>query len=122
MTLTTSHLERLRARGIAALQDRAKSKSHRVELRGSVTTWLEENVERVEAQPVLLRPGKLNQLKSSRQKTLSTKGRRLALMATLTLLSSAGVATLQRTPSKGIKKGKWNSWIEDSVSWMQTTG
>jgi hypothetical protein len=37
MTLTTSHLELLRARGIAALQDGAKGKSHRVELRGSIT-------------------------------------------------------------------------------------
>ena len=122
MTLTTSHLELLRARGIAALQDGAKGKSHRVELRGSITVWLEENEERVEGQPFLLRPGKLNQLKASRQKTLSTKGRRSALMASLTLLASEGVATLQRTPSKGNKKGKWYSWIEDSVSWMQAAG
>jgi hypothetical protein len=60
MTLATSHLELLRARGLAALQDGAKGKSHRVELRGSIATWLEENEERVEGQPFLLRPGKLN--------------------------------------------------------------
>jgi hypothetical protein len=64
----------------------------------------------------LLRPGKLNQLKASRQKTLSTKGRRSALMASLTLLAAKGIATLQRTPSKGNKEGKWGSWVEDSVS------
>ena len=122
MTLTTSHLELLRARGLAALQDGAKGKSHRVELRGSIVTWLEENEERVEGQPFLLRPGKLNQLKASRQKTLSTKGRRPALMASLTLLAAEGIATLQRTPSKGNKKGKWGSWVEDSVSWMTTAG
>ena len=104
------------------LQDGAKGKSHRVELRGSIAIWLEENEERVEGQPFLLRPGKLNQLKASRQQTLSTKGRRSALMASLALLASEGVATLQRTPSKGNKKGKWASWIEDSVSWMKTTG
>jgi hypothetical protein len=43
-------------------------------------------------------------------------------MASLTLLAAEGVATLQRTPSKGNKKGKWGSWIEDSVSWMKTAG
>jgi hypothetical protein len=43
-------------------------------------------------------------------------------MASLTLLASEGIATLQRTPSKGNKKGKWDSWIEDSVSWMQKAG
>ena len=65
MALATSHLEPLRARGIAALQDGAKGKSHRVELRGSITVWLEENEERVKGQPFLLRPGKLNQLRAS---------------------------------------------------------
>ena len=69
----------LRARGIAALQDGAKGKSHRVELRGSITVWLEENEERVEGQPFLLRPGKLNQLKASRQQTLTLLRRRLDL-------------------------------------------
>ena len=64
----------------------------------------------------------MNQLKASRQKTLSTKGRRSALMATLALLASEGVATLQRTPSKGNKQVKWGSWVEDSVSWMKTAG
>ena len=59
-----------------------------MELSGSITTWLMENEERVEGQSYLLRPGKLNQLKASRQRTLSAKGRRSALMATLTLLAS----------------------------------
>ena len=70
----------------------------------------------------MLRPGELDQLEASRQETLSTNGRRSALMASLTLLASEGVATLQRTPSKGNKKGKWGSRIEDSVSWMKTAG
>ena len=124
MTLTTGHLELLRARGIAAqsLGVEGNGRSHRIELRGSVTTWLIENEEKVEGQPFLLRPGKMNQLKASRQKTLSTKGRRSALMATLTLLASEGVATLQRTPSKGSKRGKWTWWIEDSVTWMEEAG
>ena len=43
-------------------------------------------------------------------------------MASLTLLASEVIATLQRTPSKCNKKGKWNSWIEDSVGWMQSSG
>ena len=122
MTLKTSHLELLRARGIAAQREEARGRSHRIELRGSIMAWLEENEERVAGQPFLLRPGKLNQLKAARQKTLSTRGRGPALMATLALLASEGVATLQRTPSKGRKGGKWNSWIEDSVSWMQAAG
>ena len=70
----------------------------------------------------MLRLGKLNQLKASMQKTLSTKGHRSTLMASLTLLASKGVATLQRTPSKDNKKDKWYSWIKDSVGWMQTAG
>ena len=61
-------------------------------------------------------------MKASRQKMLSTKGRRSALMATLTLLATEGVATLQRTPSKGNKQGKWTSWVEDSLGWMKTAG
>ena len=75
-----------------------------------------EDKERVEGQPYLLRPGKMDQLKASRQQTLSTKDRRSTLMATLTLLASGGIATLQRTPSTDNKQGKWVSWIEDSVS------
>ena len=42
MSLTTNHLELRRARGIAALEDGAKGKSHRVGLRGSVTTWFND--------------------------------------------------------------------------------
>ena len=77
----------------------------------------------MDGQPFMLGPGKLNQLKASRRKPLSTKGRRPAPMALLTLLApGGGVATPQRTPSKGNKGGKWDSWIEDSVSWMQTAG
>ena len=69
----------------------------------SRTERVDHDDERVEEQPYLLRPGKLNQLKASRQKTLSAKGRRSALITTLTLLASEGFATLQRTPSKGNK-------------------
>ena len=124
MNLTTGHLELLRARGIAAqsVGVEGNGRAHRVELVGSVSAWLEENEERVEGQPFLLRPGKLNQLKASRQKTLSTRGRRPALMAAMALLASKGVATMQRTPSKGNRKGKWESWIEDSVAWMEQAG
>ena len=81
-------------------------------------TWLKENEERKGEQPYLVRPGKLNQLKGARQKTLSSRGKGAALMATMTLLAAEGVATLQRTPSKGKKKGKWTKWIEDSTEWM----
>ena len=61
------------------------------ELRGAVETWLRENEERREDQPYLLRPGKLNQLKAARQKTLSSRGKGEALMATLTLLAAEGI-------------------------------
>ena len=43
-------------------------------------------------------------------------------MATLTLLAAEGIATLQRTPSKGGRKGKWERWIEDSTGWMVEAG
>jgi hypothetical protein len=36
----------------------------------------------------------------------------------MTLLATENVATLQRTPSRGKKKGKWDLWIEDSAEWM----
>ena len=91
MVLKASHLELLRARGIAAQREEARGRSHRIELRGSIVAWLEENEERVAGQPFLLRPGKLNQLKAARQKTLSTRGRGPALMATLALLALAQV-------------------------------
>ena len=78
-----------------------------MELRGAVETWLRENEEKREDQSYLLRPGKLNQLKAVRQKTLSSRGKGEALMATLTLLAAEGIATLQRTPGRGGRKGKW---------------
>ena len=83
-------------------------------------TWLKENEEKKGDQPYLVRPGKLNQLTGARQKTLSSRGKGAALMATmtLTLLATEGIATLQRTPSKGKKKGKWSRWIEDSAEWV----
>jgi hypothetical protein len=122
MTLTTSHLELLRARGRVAREGAPKGEAHRVELRGAVETWLRENEEKREDQPYLLRPGKLNQLKAARQKTLSSRGKGEALMATLTLLAAEGIATLQRTPGRGGRKGKWERWIEDSVVWMVEAG
>ena len=85
-------------------------------------TWLKENEEKKGDQPYLVRPGKLNQLKADRQKTLSSRCKGAALMVTMTLLAAEGVATLQRTPSKGKKKGKWNWWIEDSAEWMVEAG
>ena len=122
MTLTTSHLELLRARGRVAREGAPKGEAHRVELRGVVETWLREKEEKREDQPYLLRPGKLNQLKAARQETLSSRGKGEALMATLTLLAAKGIATLQRTPSKGKKRGKWDRWIEDSTEWMVEAG
>ena len=95
MTLTTSHLELLRARGMVAREGAPKGEAHRVELRGVVETWLRENEEKREDQRHLLRPGKLNQLKAARQETLSSRRKGEALMATLTLLAAEGIATLQ---------------------------
>ena len=118
MALTTSHLELLRAKGKVAREGAPQGEAHKVELRGSIVTWLKENEEKKGDQPYLVRPGKLNQLKGARQKTLSSRGKGAALMATMTLLAAEGIATLQRTPSKGKKKGKWSKWIEDSAEWM----
>ena len=46
MTLTTSHLELLRARGRVAREGAPKGETHRVELRGTVETRLRENEEK----------------------------------------------------------------------------
>jgi hypothetical protein len=85
-------------------------------------TWLKENEEKKGDQPYLVRPGKLDQLKGARQKTLSSRGKGAALMATMALLAAENVATLQRTPSKGKERGKWDLWIEDSAEWMVREG
>ena len=95
-----------------------EGEAHRVELRDSIVAWLKENEDKKGDQPYLGRPGKPNQLKAARQKTLNSRGKGTALMATLTLLAAEGVATLKRTPSKGKKRGKRDWWIEDSVNWM----
>ena len=40
------------------------------------------------------------------------------MVATVTLLSAQGKATMQQRPNKPTNKGKWDNWVEDSVKWM----
>ena len=39
-------------------------------------------------------------------------------MATIVELASEGTVTLQQTPNKTHRRGKWANWIEDTVQWM----
>ena len=65
-----------------------------------------------------MRPGKLNQLKAAKKKTARTRGGPTAIMATIVELASEGTVTLQQTPNKTHRQGKWMNWIEDTVQWM----
>ena len=69
-------------------------------------TWLKENEERKGDQPCLVRPGKLNQLKAARQKTLSSRGKRAALMATMTLLAAERSSDATEDTEQGEEEGE----------------
>ena len=65
-----------------------------------------------------MRPGKWKQMKDAKKKLIARRGGVDALVATVTLLSAQGKATMQQRPNKPANKGKWDSWVEDSVEWM----
>lgn len=117
MHLRPEHMELLRAKGLTAMGLRPQGSAHKVELKGSVSVWLKEN-EETKGGVYVIRPGKLTQLKNARKHATSSRGGTQALMATITLLSAEGTATLQQRPNRPANKGKWDSWVEDSVQWM----
>ena len=117
MHLRPEHMELLRATGPAAMGLRPQGSAHKVELKWSVSVWLKEN-EETKGGVYVIRPVKLTQLENARKHTTSSRGGTAALMATITLLNTERTATLQQRPNKPANKGKWDSWVEDSVQWM----
>ena len=57
-------------------------------------------------------------MKSVRKKLAAKRGGVDALVATITLLSAKGKATMQQRPNQPANEGRWDDWVEDSVKWM----
>ena len=114
--------EMLIMRGRAAMGYVSPGSAHRLEMVGSVRAWLKEN-EECDAQGLhIVRVGKLNQLKSARKGTARTRGGPMAIMAAMALLCAEGAATLQRTPMRPARGGRWKRWIRDTMRWMVIEG
>lgn len=119
--------ELLRARGEVAWGKRdpdgdaqrlREAKLSRLEMRGTVLTWIQEN-EQNESRPMILRGAKLRQLISAKKKTASTRGGTKAIYAALAILTAEGEVALQRNPNRDRNKGEWADWIEESAGWMR---
>ena len=117
MYLQPEHTELLTVKGLAAMGQVPMGAAHRVEIVQSVSAWLKENEEQKGGVHVI-RPGKWTQLKGARKKLAASRGGADALLAAVTLLSAEGKATMQQRPNRPANKGKWDSWVEDSVKWM----
>ena len=118
MAITEEESAMLVANTRAEFGEIPKGRAHRIEMVGTVRTWIEENEEEVAPGVYLVRPGKLNQLKAAKKKTAQTRGGSMAIIATIVELASEGSATLQQTPNKAYRQGKWEEWIPDTVEWM----
>ena len=57
-------------------------------------------------------------MKSAPKKLATKRGGVGALIATITLLSAKGKATMQQRPNKLANKGRWDDWVEGSAKWM----
>ena len=64
----------------------------------------------------VIRPGKWKQMKDAKKKLIARRGGVDALVATVTLLSAQGKATMQQRPNKPANKGKWDTWVEAQTS------
>ena len=122
MSITKEQSIMLVANSRAELGEIPKGLAHRIEMRGTVKAWIEENEEEIAPGVYAVRPGKLNQLKAAKKKTAKARGGPTAIIATIVELASEGTATLQQTPNKTHKRGKWVNWIEDTVEWMVQSG
>ena len=120
MFFKAEHTELLRARGLAAMGQRPEGTAHKVELTQPVSKWLKEDEEQKGGSGgvYVIRPGKWKQMKDAKKKLIARRGGVDALVATVTLLSAQGKATMQQRPNKPANKGKWDTWVEDSVKWM----
>ena len=120
MHLSEENRAMLRAKGEAALGTGPQALSDKLEMTGSVYTWLTENEETNQQGVFVIRPGKLTQLKNARKDGARTKGGQNAIIAALVLLGAQGEATLMMDPSSARNKGTWENWIGDTVEWMLT--
>ena len=118
MSITGSQSTMLVTNARAELGEAPKGEAHRLEMKGTVRAWVKENEEEAEPGIYVIRPGKLNQMKSAKKKTAGTRGGPMAIMAAVVDLASEGVATLRQVPNKANRQGKWEEWVEDTVSWM----
>jgi hypothetical protein len=81
-----------------------------VELVQSVSEWLKKNEEQKGGKGgvYVIRPGKWNQMKDAKKKLIAKRGGVDALVATVTLMSAQGKATMQQRPNKPANKGRWD--------------
>ena len=118
MAITEEQSAMLVTNSRAELGEIPRGRAHRTEMKGTVKAWIEENEEEIAPGVYAVRPGKLNQLKAAKKKTAKARGGPTAIIATIVELASEGTATLQQTPNKTHRRGKWVNWIEDTVEWM----
>ena len=121
MHLSEENKAMLRAKGEAALGTGPQALADKLEMTGSVYTWLTENEETNKQGVFVIRPGKLTQLKNARKDGARSKGGHNAIMAALVLLGAQGEATLMMDPNSPRRKGTWEKWIGDTVEWMVTS-
>ena len=96
---------------------------HRMEMKGTIMTWIRENEEKREEGPVILRTPKLIQMLTAKKKTAKPRGGRKAIYATLTILAAEGEVILEYQPSRqGGGTDIWDTWVEESVEWMRVSG
>lgn len=122
MSITKEQSAMLVTSARAELGEVPRGQSHKAEMRGTVKAWLMENEEEVAPGVMAVRPGKLNQLKAAKKKTAASRGGPMAIVAAIVQLASEGKATLQQTPNLAYKRGKWETWVEDTVEWMVQHG
>ena len=98
MFFKAEHTELLRAKGLAAMGQIPEGTAHKVELMQSVSEWLKENEEQKGGSGgvYVIRPGKWKQMKDAKKKLIARRGGVDALVATVTLLSAQGKATMQK--------------------------
>jgi len=94
---------------------------HKMEMKGTIMTWIRENEEQREGAPVILRGPKLKQMLAAKKKAAKPRGGVNAVYATLAILAAEGEVILEHQPNKSGKE-IWDTWVEDSVKWMRESG
>ena len=97
------HVPKRRKQGDATGQSGTgpQALSDKLEMTGSVYTWLTEGEETNQQEVFVIRPGKLTQLKNARKDGARTKGGKHAIMAALVLVGAQGGA-------------RWETWVGEN--------